>query len=84
MKDSECERIVSPIKDVDFAITVAGDSMAPEFPNGSQILVKKIDEKQFIEWGKAYVLDTSNGTVLKILNKSEKDGYVRCTSLNPI
>jgi hypothetical protein len=83
VKDSECERIVSPIKDVDFAITVAGDSMAPEFPNGSQILVKKIDEKQFIEWGKAYVLDTSNGTVLKILNKSEKDGYVRCTSLNP-
>ena len=35
VKDGECERIVSPIKDVDFAITVAGDSMAPEFPNGS-------------------------------------------------
>ena len=55
VKDSDTEHIVSPIKGVDFAITVAGDSMAPEYPNGSQILIKKIDEKAFIDWGKAYV-----------------------------
>ena len=28
-----CERIISPIKGVDFAITVYGDSMAPEYPS---------------------------------------------------
>ena len=27
-----CEAIISPIEDVDFAITVYGDSMAPEYP----------------------------------------------------
>lgn len=36
-----CEAVVSPIENVDFAITVYGDSMAPEYPSGSRILIKK-------------------------------------------
>ena len=60
-----------------------GDSMAPEYPTGSQILIKKINERAFIDWGKAYVLDTCNGVVVKILVPSKRDGYVRCLSLNP-
>lgn len=82
VKGSDCETIISPIKDVDFAITVAGESMAPEYPSGSQILIKKIDEKIFIEWGKAYVLDTCNGCVVKIITQSKKDGYLKCLSIN--
>lgn len=34
--------------------------MAPEYPSGSRILIKRIDEKAFIEWGRVYVLDTMN------------------------
>lgn len=83
VKDSDCERVISPVKAADFAITVAGDSMAPEFPNGCQLLIKKVDESAFLEWGKVYVLDTCNGTVVKILNQSDKEGYIRCTSINP-
>ncbi len=45
VKDSECERVVSPVKGADFAITVAGDSMSPEYPSGSQIFIKKINVK---------------------------------------
>lgn len=47
-----CEAIISPIEDVDFAITVYGDSMAPEYPSGSRILIKKINPNIFIDWGK--------------------------------
>lgn len=82
VKNTDCERVVSPIKDVDFAMQVSGDSMAPEYPNGSRVFIKKINEKAFIEWGKAYVLDTCNGTVIKLLVPSEKEGYVRCLSIN--
>lgn len=82
VKDSDCEKVVSPIKGAQFAMPVSGDSMAPEYPNGSQIFIKRINEKAFIEWGKVYVLDTCNGTVIKILVPSEKDGYVRCLSIN--
>lgn len=79
----DCEQIRSPINDVDFAIAVRGDSMAPEYPNGSQVLIKKINERAFIEWGRTYVLDTCNGSVIKTLVPSEKEGMVRCLSINP-
>lgn len=83
VNDSDAERIISPIKGADFAITVSGDSMSPEYTNGSQILIKKINHNSFIEWGKVYVLDTTNGIVLKIINecKDSADCLV-CTSIN--
>ncbi|EJX00302.1 phage repressor [gut metagenome] len=83
IKSCDCEKVVSPINDVDFAIQIAGDSMAPEYPAGSRIFIKKINERAFIEWGKAYVLDTCNGTVVKLLAPSDKEGYVKCISINP-
>ena len=64
-----CEAIISPIEDVDFAITVYGDSMAPEYPSGSRILIKKINPNIFIDWGKTYVLDTANGVIVKELHE---------------
>lgn len=83
IKGSECERIISPIRGADFAIQVSGDSMAPEYPNGSRVFIKKINERAFIEWGKTYVLDTCNGTVIKTLVPSEKPECVKCISINP-
>lgn len=85
VKDSDCERVISPIKGTDFAMTVAGDSMAPEYPSGSQILIKKINERAFIDWGKVYVLDTCNGSVIKrIFPADDKDPRkVKCVSINP-
>ena len=79
-----CEAIISPIEDVDFAITVYGDSMAPEYPSGSRILIKKINPNIFIDWGKTYVLDTANGDIVKPLHECKgKEGYVKCHSVNP-
>ena len=83
VKDSDCEKIISPIKGADYAMSVAGDSMSPEYPSGSQILIKRINERAFIDWGKVYVLDTCNGTVIKQLFPSKKAGMVICKSINP-
>lgn len=83
VKDSDCEKIISPIKGADYAISVAGDSMAPEYPSGSQILIKRINERAFIDWGRVYVLDTCNGTVIKRLFPSENADKVICKSINP-
>lgn len=81
--DYDCERIISPIKGADYAIQVTGDSMSPEYPSGSQIIIKRIDEAAFIEWGKVYLLDTKNGPVLKQVRKTDTPGVVECVSLNP-
>lgn len=77
-----CERIISPIKDIDFAISVYGDSMAPEYPSGSKVLIKKINPEIFIEWGKTFVLDTSNGVIIKEIHYCEREGYITCHSIN--
>jgi phage repressor protein C with HTH and peptisase S24 domain len=79
----DCERMVTPIKGADFAIQVTGDSMSPEYPSGSVILIKKINEKAFIEWGKTYVLDTENGAVIKNIRRTDNPEVIECVSLNP-
>lgn len=79
---TDCEKLVSPINGVDFAITVTGDSMAPEYPNGAKILIKKVNEKAFIDWGRVYVLDTCNGTVIKKIMPGSNEDRIKCESLN--
>ena len=79
----DCERMISPIKGVDYAIKVCGDSMSPEIPNGSQILIKKIFEEEFVEWGKIFCLDTKNGAVIKRVYPTDDPEVVECRSINP-
>ncbi len=77
-----CEKIISPVKGADFAMEVTGDSMYPEYPSGSRILIKRINEKAFIDWGRVYVLDTCNGSVIKRIFPSGDAGKIRCVSIN--
>lgn len=81
--DYDCEWMPSPFKGADFAIDVVGDSMAPEYPSGSRVIIKRINDAAFIEWGKVYVLDTENGVVLKKVVHTEKSDSLHCVSLNP-
>ncbi len=83
IKGYECERMISPIKGADYAIKVCGDSMTPEIPNGSQILIKKVWEEEFVEWGKIYCLDTKNGAVIKKIYPTENQEVIECRSINP-
>jgi len=83
VKENECERIIVPIKGADWVITISGDSMTPEYHPGSQILIKKINERAFIDWGKVYVLDTCNGTVIKRIFPADDPNKFKCVSINP-
>lgn len=79
----DCERMVTPVKGADYAIQVTGDSMSPEYPSGSVVLIKRINEKAFVEWGKTYVLDTENGAVIKNIRRTDNPEVIECVSLNP-
>lgn len=85
VKDYDCEKVISPIKGADFAMEVTGESMSPEFPSGSRVLIKKIDASPsgFIAWNEVYVLDTPNGAVIKRVRKTEDPELVECVSVNP-
>ena len=80
---ADCEKILSPTPNAEIAITIRGDSMYPKYPNGTIAFIKEIDADLFIEWGRVYVLNTTNGSVTKVLTPSEKEGYIRCESINP-
>lgn len=82
VKLNDCERIISPVSDVDFAITITGKSMEPDYPSGAKILIKQVDENIFLEWGSVYVLDTINGAVVKRIKPTHKDGIIMCCSIN--
>lgn len=79
---SDCEMVVSPVNDVDCAIGVYGDSMAPTYPSGSRVFIKKIDPASFIAWGCCYVLDTVNGIYIKEVQKGSDKDHILCVSHN--
>lgn len=83
VKRDDCETVISPIKDIDMAIKISGDSMEPEYPSGSQVFIKKVNERAFLEWGRVYVLNTCNGIVIKRLMPTNDPNTVLCESINP-
>lgn len=57
------------IPDIDhsaeFLIPVAGDSMSPKYEAGDLLACKMIHEVLFFQWGKTYVVDSSQGVMVK-------------------
>ena len=74
---------VSEFRDCDFLIRVKGDSMSPHFTGGDLLACKKIVDAFFFQWGRCYVVLTrSQGAMVKRIQPSEKDGWIRCVSDN--
>ena len=84
IKDYECEHYVIPdFKEADFLISVAGDSMNPTFMSGDVLAVRKVPMGGiWFEWGRAYVIATRQGCIVKRILPSDKEGYVRIVSDN--
>lgn len=80
----DCEMMLSPVNGADFAVKISGDSMEPEFHNGSIIFIKKVTDANFLPWGHTVAIDTKNGLFVKELFPSEKGArYISARSLNP-
>lgn len=74
---------VSEFKESDFLIRVKGDSMSPHFTGGDLLACKKVVDTYFFQWGRVYVIYTqSQGCMVKRIQPSEKEGYIRCVSDN--
>lgn len=83
IKANDCEKVISPVQGVDFAIRISGDSMEPDFHDGAIVFIKKIDDKAFIPWGHPMIVDSSNGVFFKDIYPSEKGRkYLEARSIN--
>lgn len=78
----ECEMVYTPVEDAEAAIGVFGDSMAPTYPSGSRVFIRKIDMESFIPWGSVFVLNTVNGIYIKEVRKGSDDEHILCVSHN--
>ena len=81
VEEWECERITSPIRGAELAFEVTGDSMAPGFPAGTRVLLKRV--KSMIAWGEVHVIDTVDGPVLKRIDQTEDPDTFILRSDNP-
>lgn len=70
----------------DGALYINGDSMYPLLKSGDLIVFKEINNLMEIAYGEIYLIDYSfNGDdylVVKYINKSDKEGYVKLVSYN--
>lgn len=80
VKAGDCEMlpVVSAFPSYDYTMTIKGDSMEPKFESGDMIAIRKTMD--FIEWGKTYVLDTSDGAIIKRIY--DEGDFYRCVSFN--
>jgi phage repressor protein C with HTH and peptisase S24 domain len=73
----DCEQYVIPEfarGGVEFAIRVSGSSMYPKYSNGDILACKKVPDVKFFQWGKVYVIDTSQGQLVKrVFEHDDKD-----------
>lgn len=81
IEEVKCEREISPVKDVDMAVHIYGESMSPDIPNGAVCYVRRVTGR-VIDYGRAYILDTVDGPVVKYLAPGSDDEHIRCESAN--
>ena len=82
----DCERYVIPEfenKGANFLIRVSGDSMVPLYYSGDLLACRKITDIRFFQWGTVYVLETSQGVLVKrVLESVDHSDSILCVSEN--
>lgn len=68
-KDIEQRYFVPEFAKADYLIRVKGSSMYPKYSAGDVLACKRMDKTRFIQWNKTYVLDTSQGIMVKRIIK---------------
>ena len=82
----DCERYVIPEfenKGANFRIRVSGASMVPLYYSGDLLACRKITDIRFFQWGTVYVLETSQGVLVKRVQESaDHADSILCVSEN--
>lgn len=82
----DCERYVIPEfenRGANFLIRVSGDSMVPLYYSGDLLACRKITDIRFFQWGTIYVLETSQGVIVKRVQESlDHADSILCVSEN--
>ena len=80
----ECEKYIVPVfKGAEFLIMIQGDSMMPKYMPGDIVACKRVPmDRLWFQWGKTYVIDTTQGALIKRIEPSDQDGNISIHSDN--
>lgn len=80
----ECERYVVPIfNGADFLIPVSGNSMTPTYYPGDIVACKRVPlSGLFFQWGKIYIIDTTQGPLIKRIKPAPSPDHITIVSDN--
>lgn len=73
---------VPEFKEAEFLIRVKGSSMYPKYNSGDILACKYVNNPLFIQWNKVYVLDTSQGAMVKRPHPSPNESNIELRSDN--
>lgn len=78
----QCEQlpVISAFPKYDCTIRITGKSMEPEYFAGDEVACLRVNEKQFLQWGRVHVLDTTQGIVIKRIYDAGES--ILCRSYN--
>jgi phage repressor protein C with HTH and peptisase S24 domain len=80
----ECERYVVPVfKGADFLIPVKGLSMYPKYNSGDIVACQRVPMSDlFFQWNKVYVIDTTQGPLIKRIKPGSDKEHILIVSDN--
>lgn len=80
----ECERYVIPVfKGADFLIPVKGSSMYPKYSSGDIVACQRVPMSDlFFQWNKVYVIDTTQGPLIKRIKPGSDKEHILIVSDN--
>ena len=80
---NDCEQIpvIPTFPKYDFTIVARGNSMEPQYLSGDELACLFVRDSTFIQWGRAHVLDTTQGIVVKRI--FDNGDAITCKSNNP-
>jgi phage repressor protein C with HTH and peptisase S24 domain len=82
--EHDCERVLIPGIKADYVVTVRGNSMEPHYFSGDLVACQVLPLSDiFFQWGKAYVINTSSGVLLKKIKPGSTNATVLLVSENP-
>lgn len=79
--DSE-QFVIPTFVGAEFLITVRGVSMFPKYNSGDIVACKRLNLDTFFQWNKVYVLDTSQGAIIKRVRKASDGQHLLIISDN--
>lgn len=81
----DCTRYVIPEfanLNVEYMVRVSGSSMYPKYSNGDVLACRRIQDVLFFQWGKIYVIDSSQGPLVKRVFQDEDPDRILLVSDN--